>query len=169
MNEIEIWLPIGKALGLFDVSNFGSILNPRTGKVLKARPNRKGYLQVIVSVPGKRGLCLIVHRCVAEAFIGPLPDGMVTNHIDAVKTNCRLDNLEYITPNENMQHAYDNGLKRPPSGESNGRVKITEEDVLSIRNLLARKVTQKRIGEMFGLDQTSISNIKVGKSWGHVK
>jgi hypothetical protein len=51
-----------------------------------------------------------VHRLVAEAFIGPIPEGFEVNHKDGCKTNANADNLEIVTARQNIQHAIRLGL-----------------------------------------------------------
>lgn len=85
----------------------------RVGRVLKvsARHRPGGYPQVRLSRGSRdqsRTFC--VHQLVALAFYGPLPDGWHTNHKDGDKENNRVENLEYVTPAENIRHAIDTGL-----------------------------------------------------------
>lgn len=83
-------------------------LKPVKGRVLKPF-NNKGYHQVEVCIFGKRKK-KSVHRLVCESFL-PNPEAKPQiNHIDGVKTNNKLENLEWCTSKENMNHARDNGL-----------------------------------------------------------
>lgn len=100
----------------YEVSNLGQVRNKKTGKILKQQPNRKedGYLRVYVG--GKKEY---VHRLVAKSFYGGDDEDAINydryqvNHKDGDHYNNRLDNLEWCTPSENIQHAFINGLKYP--------------------------------------------------------
>ncbi|QKE56273.1 HNH endonuclease [Staphylococcus phage Metroid] len=92
------------------ISNYGDIVklptltNPM--KVVGLSKHNEGYLRFS---PGN-GNRYYVHRLVAECFIGKIPEGYVVNHIDGVKDNCYYKNLEIITFEENVSHAWVSGL-----------------------------------------------------------
>lgn len=81
-------------------------------KELKQSDNGSGYLRVGIGHENPR----YVHRLVAETYIpNPDPDRLThVNHIDGNKHNNSVSNLEWVTPSENMRHAFDNGLKKNP-------------------------------------------------------
>ena len=81
----------------------------RTGKLLKQFIGTHGYRVVNTCVGGKPAVSY-VHALVAEAFIGPRPDRMQINHKNGIKTDCRPENLEYVTQAENAAHAGRTGL-----------------------------------------------------------
>ena len=111
----EIWKDY---IHIYQVSNYGRIRNKNTGKVLKTkikinknRTNSSPREEVNLSL-GSRGnvKTLRVHRIVAEVFI-PNPQNLPQiNHKDGNSLNNRVDNLEWCTQSENIQHAYDNNL-----------------------------------------------------------
>ena len=84
-------------------------------RLLKLCDNRKGYLYVVFSKPGKRKNCY-VHRLVAEAFIGEIPDGYVVNHLDYNTYNNCVSNLEIATKKGNVCFSRDR-MKHPQSEE----------------------------------------------------
>lgn len=93
--------------GRYEVSNRGRIrsktMRPR---ILEPSVGSKGYMQVCVtSTCGKRAT-VKVHRAVTETFIGPLKDGETVNHIDGVKINNELQNLEVVSNKENIRHSH---------------------------------------------------------------
>ena len=91
------------------VSNWGRVFSVRKMKVLTPKHNHDGYLRI--QLWSHRKSCFIaIHRLIAEAFI-PNPDGKKTvNHKDGNKQNNRVENLEWATQQENIQHAWNTGL-----------------------------------------------------------
>lgn len=84
----------------------------RDGRILKQVVNSYGYYCVTIKyLNGKQKVCP-VHRLVAQTFI-PNPDNKPqVNHIDGIKTNNHVNNLEWCTPSENLKHAFKNGLNK---------------------------------------------------------
>lgn len=101
----EIWKPVAGYEGLYEVSNTGRVKStPRCGtkgRILKQNVGARGYARVELS-KGNRQKKHFVHRLVASAFIGPIPDGLQVNHIDENKLNNRADNLNFMTAKENI-------------------------------------------------------------------
>lgn len=93
----------------YEVSSLGRVRNIKTGRVLRLGITNKGYQQVGLYLNGKNKFQLI-HRLVASAFI-PNPECMSNiNHINGIKTDNRVENLEWVTVSENIKHAYKTGL-----------------------------------------------------------
>lgn len=102
----EIWKDFEEN---YSISNLGRIKNNRTQRILKLRPNHQGYLKTNISINGKLKT-IFPHRLVAEYFI-PNPNNFSqVNHIDGCKENNIISNLEWITREGNMQHAWKMGL-----------------------------------------------------------
>jgi HNH endonuclease/NUMOD4 motif len=99
--EAVRWLPVAGYENLYAVSDLGHVQSLKTGRLLKPQLDRKGYLIVGNSRDG-RSVTRKVHRIVAEAFIGPCPEGQQVRHVDGVKVNVAASNLAYGTPSENM-------------------------------------------------------------------
>ena len=71
--------------------------------------DKDGYFRVVLSLNKKKSY-VKVHTLVAEQFIGPIPEGLVVNHIDGDKHNNHADNLEIVTVEKNNNHAHSIGL-----------------------------------------------------------
>ena len=97
-----------------------------------------------------------------------LPENKLqVNHKDGNKLNNHVSNLEWVTPSENTQHAYDTGLiNRKGSKQSSSKLK--ECDIPFIRYWYEVGYTQKEIGKVFGVTNTNIGSIITGKSWSHL-
>ena len=166
---MENWKKI-KGYENYLVSDQGRVFNLKYKRFRKLSKNRGGYLYVNLCKNGVRK-SQKVQRLVANAFI-PNPENKRTvNHIDGCKANNHVENLEWATYSENLQHAFDNGLKKPPclKGIKNGRAKLTEKEVLEIRRLYKTgDYTQRGLGKMFGVSKLPIGHIVNRKIWKHI-
>ena len=154
----------------YQVSNHGRVKSKKRAKILKPYLTR-GYPRVSLYNNLGRRKCKLVHRLVAEAFI-PNPDNKSdVNHINGCKTDSNVSNLEWVSASENMAHAHNNGL-RPilnTQGEKNGFAKLTEAEVIQIKQLLSDgKLTQKTIGSQFNISRSTVKSIKSGKRWSYL-
>ena len=72
-----------------------------------------------------------------EAFLGAIPDGMQVNHINGIKTDNRIENLEIVTCSENVKHAYRIGLAKPSDNGFKKHVDIMKggEKIASYRSI----------------------------------
>jgi hypothetical protein len=120
--QSEIWKPYLN--WNFSVSSIGRVRNDRTGVIRKLSLTQKGYLVVTLWFQQK-AYTVIVHRLVAELFIGAAPEGQnQVNHKDGDKTNNLTENLEWVDQQQNMNHAKSLGLIA--SGERSGRCRHPE-------------------------------------------
>lgn len=174
--ETEIWKQVPGYYN--EVSNFGNVRsinhkagNGKTyqGKNLKPVLTNSGYVNInLITGNDKDRIVKRVHRLVAELFI-PNPDGKdEVNHIDGNKQNNRADNLEWVTRNENEQHAYDTGLITILKGSEKPLAKLTENDVIKIREEYAKGCLQIELASKYGVARQTISSIVNRKAWTHV-
>lgn len=118
---MERWKNI-KGYPGYKVSSYGRVASFRKGRngikkdVDKNHPyymvpkrHRLGYLYVYLMLDGESHKCYI-HRLVANAFIDNPQNKSEVNHKDGDKMNNHVENLEWVTRRENMQHAYNEGL-----------------------------------------------------------
>ena len=69
---------------------------------------------------------------------------------------------------DNMNDRDRKGRRIAPLGKTNGRAKLTDENVASIRDLISQGVSQQEIGTRFGVNQTNVSFISRRKNWAHI-
>lgn len=115
MEEKEIWLQV-EGFNNYYISNLGNVksvnyANNKIEKDLVKKPNHKGYLRVVLYKSNKQ-YKKRVSVLVALHFIDNPENKPQVNHKDGIKANNRYWNLEWATASENIQHAYDTGLRK---------------------------------------------------------
>lgn len=154
------------------ISDAGLVSGPR-GHVLSGYTDKNGY-KIVSPNPRAKVKAFKVHRKVIEAFRGPIPEGMQVNHKNGLTGDNRLENLEVVTPRENVLHSF-RVLGRKPQVEHRSRgtdhymAKLTEQEVRDIRDHASRReMKQADIGKMFSIPQATVSAIHLRKIWKHV-
>ena len=110
-----------------------------------------------------------LHRLVAKAFIEkPNDEPMEVNHKNGIKTDNRVDNLEWLSKADNMRHAHRTGLVNT-KGEQSHWVKLSAVEAMKIY-LLARdgRLYHKEIGSLFGVQAKQVQRIQNKKRWPHI-
>ena len=172
----EIWKPIDGFEENYEVSNLGRVKSlPKTGMFVSGRyacvrflggRSKNKYLQVQL---WKEGKCKApgVHTLVLQAFKPTKRKGVQCNHKDGNPHNNRVDNLEWNTPKENIHHAFRTGLCNHRRGEKLYNAKLTEKDVIWIRDNIKQSTYQK-ISEMFNVTKGCIYHIITRRNWKHI-
>lgn len=138
--EMEEWRDVQGTNGQYKVSSLGRVSSVRRGtsRILKPSQDGCGYKQLIIYV-GDARTPVKVHRLVAEAFIDNPNGKRCVNHINGVKTDNRVENLEWCTSSENTKHAWATGLTAVTQGrlenaqavhESNKKRVIRDDGVM---------------------------------------
>ncbi len=175
MNEpTEIWAPIPDYEHLYEASTHGRIRRASAahyfpkGYVLKQTKTKAGYLSLCLVNKGKVR-SFRVNRVIAAAFLGPAPEYAHVNHRNGVKTDNRLANLEYVTPSQNQQHAYDMGRLTSAfkPGSQHPNAKLDEDKVRTIRQSSA--IPASVLARQFGVSVATVRNVRRGANWSHVK
>lgn len=114
-----------------------------------------GVVSVRISLNNKQKLAT-VHSLVAECFIGPRPEGLQIDHIDGNRANNHKDNLEYVTPKENIQRAWANGQCKPSrKPEFHPKVELA---IAKLAN--DRRYKIKELCEIFDITDMTIIRIR---------
>ena len=100
--------------GLYAITPEGQLWSYRRGRFMRLTPGTRGYLQVGLT-KDKKQKCYWVHSLVLENFVGPRPIKHTANHKNGVKTDNNVENLEWVTHKENIQHAWRTGLAKAHS------------------------------------------------------
>lgn len=140
-----------------------------TGKELAQRPNHDGYASVTMGSKKQGRERVTVHRLVAELFLDNPNNYPEVDHLDSNRMNPSVDNLEWVTHQENIRRAYDRGghIGRAV-GERNPRAGLCDELVLLMRKLYKGGTTIQAMVEQYGYPWTTISNAVKGVTWRHL-
>lgn len=193
----EIWKPVKGYEADYQVSSVGRVKSlrkviiksngqryTRESKILRPAIDKRGYVRCALSMMGSKLVTKKVHRLVAEAFIPCQDYSLFVNHIDFNTQNNHVDNLEWCTIKETVYHSINHGRLQmfadadlrirsvnivTKKGELNGFSKLTESQVLEIRDkYLPNLYTRKMLAEEFNVTVSAIKDVISRKSWKHI-
>ena len=156
----EIWRDVVGYEGLYQVSNLGNVYSVRSKKILKPVTLKIGYSTVVF--PNKTRV--YIHRLVAQAFISNPENKREVNHKNGIRNDNRVDNLEWVTPSENIRHCFDvlgykgSAYGKTPSEET--RKKLSKANSKPVLCVELNKVFDSGYiaSQWLGLNKHSIAN-----------
>jgi len=140
----EIFKDIKGFEGIYKVSNIGNVKSIYTNKLIGSicgEGDSYGYRHVVLWKDGEKVKDAKVHRLVAKAFIPNPKNKPYINHINAIRNDNRVSNLEWCTHTENMQHAWKIG---------NGTISEARRVRILTQPFIAKMKYNKYIGQEFG-------------------
>jgi len=178
-NDKEIWRSIENYCGYF-VSNFGRVKSKtrfvkdkngknriQKGRILKFQFINNYYSVTLCNEVGEHQI-VRVHHLVLECFCSKRPSPKhQCNHKDGNKLNNNIHNLEWMTALENTRHAHRVGLANS-RGIANAHSKLSEEDVLNIRDLYKKNVSMRELSKKFNVSVQNIHSVIRKKAWAHI-
>lgn len=144
------------------ISPNGDVYSIKNKKLLKRGISSNGYQKVTLFF-NNLGKVKSIHRLVWETHKDLIPKGLCINHINGIKDDNRLENLEIVTYKENTHHAWKLGLAVKRYGEANPTSKLTPTQVAKIR--LNKTLTQRELSEIYGVSQSQICRLKNYIRW----
>jgi len=162
------FVPIPRFPG-YRINNIGKVWSDKRRIFRKTHKDKNGY-QVVVLCRDGITYNRFVHRLILESF-REIHDDLQCRHKNGIRDDNRLENLEWGTASENqldaVKHGTQAGFQR--KGEEAFHAKLTSKAVKEVKYLLKYSTLyQREIAILYGVEQTQISCIKLGKTWKHV-
>jgi len=178
MKELKFmtWKPVIGYEGSYEISNTGQVRGidrvifkrgfPYNikGKLLKQTLNKKGYPRVKFTINNNQ-LERNPHRLVAEAFITNPNNFPQVNHINGIKTDNNIENLEWVNNSMNILHAYSLGLQPSRKGENNSNAKLNNNSVTLIKQKYNNGANISSISKEMNINLSIIRQLIYGRTW----
>ncbi len=149
----------------YHISNKGHITYKDSMKLRQPSVHKRGYLWAWFIIPNVGKKKLLIHRVVAQLFIPNLDNKPQVNHIDGNKQNNDIENLEWVTNQENRNHANIMGLTAKGNQLSK---KLTDKKVTEIRKKyipFSKNNNQYTLAKEYGVSQSMIMKILNNTEW----
>ena len=174
--DSDYWRNIKGVRKDYYVSSIGEVMSMCSGRpfIMKSSPLPTGYMRVTLRDNDGKAVSFFVHRLVAIAWVLNPDNKPEVNHYNGNKEDNTSENLEWVTPKENIAHARKAGLIVPIKGSAHWNSKLNEGKVKEIKKILRKKksgeikITQNQIADMFGTTRGTIEGISSGLVWKHV-
>lgn len=121
-----------------------------------------GYVHINISANGEKHQ-VRAHRVIYMAAYGHIPDGMVVDHINNDKSDNRIGNLQLMTAKENSAKAARDG--RYPTGEMNGRSKLTVEMRTRLLYDHQHGLSYRQLAQKYGVSKSRVGQIVHEDDW----
>ena len=144
----------------------------KCGEIIGVYKSERGYMRQHTRKTGYKCVTVrnagvantrYVHRLVWIAFNGSIPEGKFINHIDGIKSNNSLDNLELVTPKENTAHAIKMGLIKPMDKKGyaamNRSIQLTADQDEEVKRLYEAGLSMRAVGRELGICHKTVSGI----------
>ena len=178
--ENEIWKGIKEYDFYYSISNLGRVKSLKrvvTHKRCKLSVNEKiitncistfGYPFVRMTINNKTKNFKI-HRLIAQAFIPNPENKPQVNHINGIKTDNRVENLEWCTHSENMRHALDTKLRVMKNGTGIYNSKLTDKIVLTAKERYKNeKISYQKLANEYNVSKSVMMLAVKGINWKHL-
>lgn len=158
--------PIPGYGGRYSISTEGKVWSNLSNKFLKTFIGRSGYKVVTLTGLSKSGCRLkthMVHRLVADTYIDKVPGKDKVNHKNGVRTDNRVENLEWCTQKENVRHAWATGLAKARRDMDHPNTKLSLKTIREIFSKIDEKYgTLTRLAKRYKVSVSLIHLIKKG-------
>jgi len=166
----EIWKPISDFPG-YEVSNLGQVRSYHQTKPKKEIPHIlsskcEGRYNRVTLCKNRICYSFTVHRLILESFIGKRASGQQCRHLDGNRINNKLSNLVWGTTKENAMDKIRHGTSN--KGEKQNKHKLTDQEVLEIRELYAQEFPTKILAKQYNVQVNTICHVANGSIWKHV-
>jgi hypothetical protein len=165
-NEIWEFIKDERFKDFYKVSTLGRVKSIRNKKerLMSQTLGNWGYVSVkFTNKEHKKNL--YVHKVLAQTFLLNPKNKPQVNHINGIKTDNRIGNLEWVTFSENSLHSVRTGLSKTQVGENGPRAVLKNEDVIKIREMRANGISQNAISKKYKITASNVHMIVSGKSW----
>lgn len=172
----EVWLPVKGSEQYYKISNVGrfKILPHKINnnalipeKITFGSKHSAGYL--LANIKNKKTQPTYIHRIVAEAFIPNPKNKPQVNHKNGIKTDNRVENLEWVDGKENIRHAMEVIKTFKNLGKENYQAALKNNEYVEIKKLISLGVSQRKIAKMFNVAQMTICKVNRNIHWSNRK